>query len=154
MEGMPKPREEHRRLGTLAGEWSGPERLLPSPWDEGGEATGRMNARLSVDGFFLLQDYEEERGGKVVFRGHGVMGYDAAARAYVWYWFDSLGAPPARPAKGQWEADTLTFLSEGGAHRSRYTFRFEAPDRYSFRAEGSNDGVTWAPFIEASYSRA
>jgi hypothetical protein len=63
MEGMPQPREEHRKLATLAGDWSGPERLFPSPWGPGGEATGHMSARMSVDGFFLVQDYEEERNG-------------------------------------------------------------------------------------------
>jgi hypothetical protein len=153
MEGMPQPREEHRKLSTLAGDWIGPERLFPSPWGPGGEATGRMSARMSVDGFFLVQDYEEERNGKTVFRGHGVVGYDAAARCYLWYWFDSMGVPPAGPSRGQWEGDTLTFVSEGSGHHSRYTFRFEAPTRYSFRAEGSRDGATWTPFIEASYSR-
>jgi Protein of unknown function (DUF1579) len=153
MQGMPEPREEHRKLSALEGEWGGPERLFPSPWGPGGEATGRMRARMSVDGFFLVQDYEEERNGQVVFRGHGVIGYDAAARNYLWYWFDSMGAPPALPSRGQWDGDTLTFLSEGPGHRSRYTFRFEAPTQYSFKAEGSRDGETWTPFIEASYSR-
>ena len=57
---------DNGKLTALAGSWSGPEKLYPSPWGPGGQATGRMNARLSVDGFFLLQDYEEEKDGSVV----------------------------------------------------------------------------------------
>ncbi|HKC61206.1 MAG TPA: DUF1579 family protein [Myxococcales bacterium] len=151
--GMPQPTEHHRKLSALAGSWSGPEKLYPSPWGPGGQATGKMSARLSVDSFFLLQDYEEEKDGAVVFRGHGVVGYDERDRSYFWYWFDSMGSPPPSPSRGKWDGDTLTFLSRESGRQSRYTYRFESPTRYSFRIEGSRDGSTWAPFVEASYGR-
>lgn len=151
--GMPQPTEHHRKLSALAGTWSGPEKLYPSPWGPGGEATGRMNARLAVDEFFLLQDYEEERDGRVVFRGHAVMGYDAREQSYLWYWFDSMGTPPPSPSRGKWEGDTLTFSSESPGEHSRYTYRFESPTRYSFRIEASRDGASWQPVMEASYTR-
>jgi hypothetical protein len=150
-EGMPEPTEHHRKLSALAGSWGGPEKLYPSPWGPGGEATGRMSARLAVDGFFLLQDYEEERDGRVVFRGHAVMGYDAREESYLWYWFDSVGAPPPAPSRGKWEGDTLTFSSESPGQR--YTYRFESETRYSFRIEASRHGASWQPVMEASYVR-
>ena len=151
--GMPQPTEHHRKLSALVGSWSGPEKLYPSPWGPGGEATGRMDARLAIDEFFLLQDYEEERDGRVVFRGHAVMGYDPREQSYLWYWFDSMGSPPPSPSRGKWEGDTLTFSSESPGQRSRYTYRFESPTRYSFRIEASRDGASWQPVMEASYGR-
>jgi uncharacterized protein DUF1579 len=150
--GMPQATEQHRRLSALEGKWSGVEKLYPSPWGPGGAATGRMTSRVDVDGFFLVQDYEEEKDGRVVFRGHGVMGYDPQEQSYLWYWFDSMGSPP-KPSRGNWEGDTLTFHSESPAQRSRYTYRFENADRYSFKIEGSRDGVEWMPFMEATYTR-
>jgi Protein of unknown function (DUF1579) len=150
---MPKPTEHHRKLAALAGNWSGPEKLYPSQWGAGGEAIGRMSARLAVDGFFLVQDYEEEREGRVFFRAHAIMGYDARAQHYLWYWCDSMGTPPPSPSRGKWEGDTLTFLSESGGNRSRYTYRFESDTRCSFRIESSADGSTWRPVMEASYAR-
>jgi Protein of unknown function (DUF1579) len=151
--GMPQPSENHRKLAALEGTWTGVEKLYPSPWGPGGNATGRTQSRLSIDGFFLVQDYEEEIDGRIVFRGHGVMGYDAKEQSYVWYWFDSMGQPPPKASRGKWEGDTLTFYSEAPGQRSRYTFRFESADRYSFKIEGSRGGTDWMPFMEASYSR-
>jgi hypothetical protein len=150
--GMPQPTEHHRRLAALAGNWSGPEKLYPSPWGPGGQGTGRTKARIALDGFFLLQEYEEEKDGRVVFRGHGAMGYDPQRGTYVWYWFDSMGAPPT-PSRGTWEGDTLTFLSGDPGRHSRYTYRFESETRYTFKIEGSRDGTAWTPFLEASYGR-
>jgi hypothetical protein len=112
-----------------------------------------MTARLSVDGFFLVQDYEEEKDGRVVFRGHGVIGYDTGTKSYLWYWFDSMGTAPSGPSTGKWEGDSLVFLSQEVGRLSRYTYRFEGPSRYSFKIEGSRDGASWMPFIEASYAR-
>ena len=151
--GMPQPTEHHRKLAALEGTWTGAEKLYPSPWGPGGPATGRTRSKLSIDGFFLVQDYEEEKDGNVVFRGHSVMGYDAHEQSYAWYWFDSMGSVPAKASRGKWEGDSLTFLSEAPGQRSRYTFRFEGANQYSFKIEGSRDGTSWAPFMEADYSR-
>jgi hypothetical protein len=81
---MPKPTEEHRKLHVLAGDWVGDEKLSPSPWGPGGPAVGRYRGRVDMDGFFVVQDYVEEKDGRTVFRGHGVFGYDAQAKEYIW----------------------------------------------------------------------
>jgi|GEM_PF-3960233 len=76
---MPKPTDAHRKLEKLAGSWHGEEQISPSPLDPvGGKAFGRLTNRLALDGFVVLQDYEQERDGVVNFRGHGVFGWDAA----------------------------------------------------------------------------
>ena len=66
---MPKPTEEHRRLHAFLGEWEGEEKLSPSPWGPGGTARGRSTCRLDLDGFFVIQDYVEEKDGRVSYRG-------------------------------------------------------------------------------------
>jgi hypothetical protein len=154
MSGMPKPNENHRRLLALAGEWVGDEKLSLSPWGPGGAAVGRTTSRPALDGFFLLQDYVEEKDGRTVFRGHGIFGWDDRQHCYVWYWFDSMGMAPPAPARGAWEGDTLTFTNEGGGQTNRYVFRFAGKDHYALLIESSRDGgATWQTLIEGDYRR-
>ena len=151
---MPKPTEEHRRLHILVGEWSGEEKLSPSPWGPGGAAFGRYTGRLDLEGFFVIQDYVEEKDGRVVFRGHGVFGYDAQAKEYCWFWVDSMGFVPGGPSRGQWEGDTLTFRSRSPQGEGRYTFRFEGDRTYHFRLENSFDGAkTFNTVMEGTYHK-
>jgi hypothetical protein len=154
MNQMPKPREEHARLGRLAGDWEGKEPLAPSPWGPGGEAVGKSTGRLDLDGFFLIQDYVEEKDGRVVFRGHGVFGWDASDGKYTWYWVDSMGSGPAAASRGEWKGDTLTFESSSAHGRARYTYRFEGERTYHFRIENSFDGgKSYQPMMEGTYHR-
>ena len=151
---MPKAGEEHRRLHALVGEWVGDETLSPSPWGPGGKAVGRSSCRLDLDGFWVVQDYVEEKDGQVTFRGHGLFGWDAQAKEYCWYWVDSMGFVPASPSRGQWEGDTLTFRSSSPRGQSRYTYRFAADGSYQMRIENSFDGgQTFATFMEGTYRR-
>jgi hypothetical protein len=151
---MPKPSEEHRRLHVLAGEWVGEETLSPSPWGPGGAAVGRSSIRVDLDGFYVIQDYVEEKEGKVVFRGHGVFGYDAQAKEYCWFWLDSMGFFPAAPSRGRWEGDTLTFFSHSPQGQGRYTYRFQGDSGYHFKLENSFDGgKTFTQLMEGSYRK-
>ena len=152
---MPKPTPEHQKLHGLAGTWFGEERLNPSPWGPGGTAMGRSICRVDVDGFFVLQDYIEEKDGRVVFRGHGVFGWDGARQKYAWFWVDSMGFVPRAPSLGTWEGDTLVFESEpDGVQRGRYTYRFTGEDSYELTIENSQDGgETWRTLMEGSYQR-
>jgi hypothetical protein len=151
--GMPQPTEEHRKLQRFAGRWAGDEMLSPSEWGPGGPARGRYALTSVCDGFFLTQEYEEEKDGRTSFRGHGVLGYDARAQEYTWYWVDSMGMPPAAASRGRWEGDTLVFQSAMGPMRSRYTWRFTGPDTLQFRMEMSPDGSTWKLNMEGNYQR-
>jgi len=103
MKEMPKPTEEHRKLQRFAGKWIGEETLEPSPWGPGGKATGELQMETILDGFHVAGDYVEGKDGKVVYRGHSVFGVDAQTGEVVWYWFDSMGTPPAGPSRGKWE---------------------------------------------------
>jgi hypothetical protein len=151
---MPQPGPEHQKLHMLAGKWEGEEDLRPSPWGPGGRAIGRYDMRVAVDGFFVVQDYEEEKDGRVVFRGHGVYGWDANDKVYTWFWVDSMGQMPAGPSRGRWEGDTLTFESASPQGRGRYIHRFEGTDKYTFKLENSFDGgATFVTLMEGTYHR-
>jgi hypothetical protein len=93
---MPTPTEAHRRLEKLVGRWSGEEKMTPMPFDpEGGVAIGRVDNRVALDGFAVVQDYEQERGGAITYRALGVYRWDADKDEYVLYWYDSMGGPPS-----------------------------------------------------------
>ncbi len=155
MNGMPQPTEQHRKLHRLAGTWAGEEKMNPSPWGPGGTATGRYTGRVDIDGFFVVQDYVQEKDGKPSYRGHGIFGWDARRSTYTWYWVDSMGEVPPSPSRGQWNGDTLQFEHEPmGDRRGRYTYQFLDDNTYRFKIENSQDGgKSWSTFMEATYRR-
>ena len=154
MHEMPRVTDEHRKLHRLAGTWEGDEKMEPSPWGAGGIAKGRYVNRVDLDGFAVLQDYVQEQDGKVSFRGHGVFGWDAAAKEVHWYWVDSTGHWPPGPAKGAWEGDTLVLRSSSPSGQGRYTFRFETPTSLDFRLENSFvGGASWKLFMSGRFRR-
>jgi hypothetical protein len=151
---MPKPGAAHEKLARFVGKWTIAETMHPSPWDpKGGTADGRTEYRLACDGFFLVCDYDQLRGGEVTFSGHGVYGWDAEKKKHTMHWFDSMGMDPGAPALGDFEGDTLVFQHATRMGHARYTYRFESRDRFTFRIESSRDGVEWLTFLDSVYSR-
>jgi hypothetical protein len=136
---MPKAGPEHAKLARLVGTWHGDETLSPSPWGPGGPALGRGVYRLVNDGMAVTQEYEEEKDGKIVFRGHGVFTVDPASGDVLWWWFDSMGFPPEGPARGRWDGDTLTLRKSMAQGDARYVYRLEG-DRYGFSIENKFAG--------------
>src|SRR5438067_10355079 len=95
MHEMPKPTEAHRLFEKLAGSWAGDKTMYPSQWDPvGGTAQAKTHSRIGVNGFALIGDYEQSRGGVVTFGGHSIMTYDPQSGEYVLHWVDSMGMPP------------------------------------------------------------
>ena len=93
---MPVVTEEHKRMSRLAGSWVGEDALSPSPWlPQGAKAVGRMTARMALGGFHLIIDWTQERGGKVNFEGHGVLGWDPRGQCYTMHWFDCRASSTA-----------------------------------------------------------
>jgi hypothetical protein len=151
---MPQVGEPHRTLHKLAGHWTGEEKIHPSPWDpNGGPAVAKIDTRVECDGFFVVTDYVQERGGQVSYRGHGVHGWDAARKSWFMHWFDSMGGATADPSMGTMKGNALVFESSSPMGRSRYTYTLEAEGRYAFTIENSQDGKTWSPFMEGRYTR-
>jgi uncharacterized protein DUF1579 len=147
-----RPGPEHERLAALEGTWEGDEQLSPSSWGPGGTARGRLVGRVDLDGFFLVQDYVQEKDGRAVYRGHGVIGYDAGATTYTWYWVDSMGSP-SEPMKGSWSGDALRFEHASPHGDGRYEFRLEGRDRLRFLVDRRFAGSDWQNFLTGVYER-
>ena len=106
---------------------------------------------LLVDGFAVVQEYEQSRGrsGRVTFRGHGVIWFDSERQQYVMTWWDSMGGKPGE-YRGSFSGDVLQLSSpmpQGG--HSRVAFDLSKRGRYTFLMEISGDGSSWNPAMQA-----
>lgn len=150
---MPEPKAGHRMLQKLAGFWEGQETMHASQWDpSGGVAIGRNKHKLSLGGFALIADYEQERDGAITFTGHGVYTYDPKEDRYTLHWFDCLGSPP-EVFVGGFEGDVLTLAHGGPGMHARMTYDLSTPGTMKGMMELSPDGADWKVLFEASYER-
>ena len=150
---MPQPSDAHRRLEKLVGAWRGEEQMAPSPWSPaGGTAAARVRNVRALDGLAVVQDYAQERGGAVTFRGHGVFRWDGAAGEYVLHWFDSMGQAP-NEFRGAFDGDVLTVVSRTPDGFVRAVFDFGEAGRYTYRMEVSPDAAAWVPMMDGTYHR-
>ena len=150
---MPKLTEAHKNFKYLAGQWSGQERIAPSPWDpKGGTATGYSDNRIALDGFVLVHDYEQQRNGATTFRGHGVLSFDPQEQCYRMHWWDSMGSP-VNAFKGNFEGQVLKMTYVGPQGHNRVTWDFSQAGRYRFQMDISPDGQQWHTFMEGDYTR-
>jgi Protein of unknown function (DUF1579) len=150
---MPSLSEPHRRLEVLVGAWQGEETLHPTPFDpKGGSAKGIVHNVRALDGFAVVQDYTQERGGRPTFRGHGIFRWDPEGQDYVLHWFDSMGQEPST-FRGTFEDQVLTLSSRQSHGMVRAAWDFRRPDQYAYRMDVSPDGDRWSPFMEGIYRR-
>ena len=150
---MPLLTDAHRELRRLVGIWRGEERLFPSPWaPNGATAMGVVRNVVALDGFAVVQDYEQVRDGKVTFRGHGVFRWDPESGDYVLHWFDSSAQAPSE-FRGPLLDGVLT-LGTGQPHgQTRAIFDLRTEHRYHYLMQVSSDGREWHPFVEGNYTR-
>jgi uncharacterized protein DUF1579 len=150
---MPKLTDAHRQIERFAGNWSGTETLHPSPWmPQGGKATGRLNHRRALDGFAVIGDYEQERGGKITFSGHSVYLWNPAEKCVELHWYDSMGQPP-EVFRGTFSGNTIELKSKNAQGWARMTYDFSSPARLGSKMEMSEDGKTWKTFFDAVYEK-
>lgn len=150
---MPRPSPDQQALGILAGDWLGKEHIHPSPFDiAGGPAIGRVHNRLALDGFAIVQDYEQERNGRANFYGHGIFQWDILTHQYVLYWFDSYGLPPSA-YRGTLKDGVMQLTASQGTGFSRVTFDFSHAGAYQYHMEVSTDGTEWVTFTDGAYTR-
>ncbi len=149
---MPAPGAPHKILHKLAGSYVGDEVMYPSPWSPEKQNRKCTIQARSLDGFFVISDYEQTMDDKVTFRGHGVYSFDPQADEYKMYWFDSMGGAGG-VASGFYEGNQLTFqnTSPMGHHRYRYTFE---ADHTRFEMAMSQDGEEWQTMMDGRYRPA
>ncbi len=151
---MPRPLPEHARLAQFAGRWQGNETLHPAPpfRPQASLATGEFHLRMDLDGYFLVSDYAESQAGRVVYRGHGVYGFDPREKTFTMHWFDSMGGVPAQVIRGTFEGPRLEFAAELPGFRSRYVYTVLSKDEFTFGID-MDRGAGWQPFMEGRYRR-
>jgi len=150
---MPQPTEHHQRLHGFAGTWRGRETMHPSHWEPGGaEAEGVSVGRVALNGFVVVLDYEQLRGGERVFEGHGVYWWDPEARAVVLTWWDCMGMAPD-VFRGRWEGDALTLRAHNSMGHWRSTYALPSEGSLTSRMEVSQDGETWTTLFDGRYRR-
>jgi hypothetical protein len=150
---MPKPAPGHLKLHKLAGTWQGEEQMYPSPWDpKGGTAKGKTTSRVSLSGFAVIGDYEQERHGVITFAGHSVFTFDPNSAMYMLHWFDCMGSPPELFA-GSFSGDVLTVAHGGPQGHARLTYDVSNPKELVSSMEMSQDGRTWKKFFDGRYKR-
>ena len=150
---MPTPNAGHRKLEKIAGHWEGEEKMYSSPWDpKGGTAIGRIKSRIALNGFALINDYEQERDGKVTFTGHGVFTHDPKAGSYTLTWFDCMGMAP-ETFKGSFDGDVLRLAHGGPDMHVRLAYDLSEEGYLGKTLEMSQDGNEWNRFFDARLKR-
>lgn len=100
----------------------------------GRPAQGRVTNRLALEGFAVIQDYEQQRDGRANNAGHGIFRDDGAAGQYVLHWFDSLSFPPAE-FRGTFDGGVMILTIQSSPGHSRATFDFRTDDEFAFQME-------------------
>lgn len=150
---MPKPTDAHRTMHQFAGKWAGEEKMYPSMWDpQGGTAVARMDSRVGLEGFVVIGDYEQERGGCICFRGHSVFTYDDNRKCYAMYWFDSMMGK-MEEFTGNFDGGKLVMTSKNPMGFARLTYTFPSEGALASKMEMSQDGQTWKTFFDGTYTR-
>jgi hypothetical protein len=141
-------------LAALAGEWTGDELIATTRWGQGGPAIGQVSARFDLGGKVLLQDYREERDGKLVLQAHAVFVVGQEPGEYAMYWFDSYGFVPSQPATGHWDGKRLVFLRTSSRGQTRHIYEMVVDGIYRLTLESSFDGgVNWEQVMQGEYRR-
>lgn len=151
---MPSLTDDHRQLAKLAGIWKGDETMYPSQWDpKGGKAEASTRARVALNGFAVVGDYEQMRDGKRTFEGHGIYTFDARQKQVVLHWFDSMGHG-REEFRGGWKGDVLTLTSKTPMGHARLIYDCSTAGMMRSSMEMSPDGSNWSKFFDANYKRA
>jgi hypothetical protein len=83
------PGEAHERLAKHAGEWDYTMKWWMAPDAPPEESSGTMSASMSMDGRYLIEDWEGTAMGQP-FKGHAITGYDNFNQEYVSTWIDNM----------------------------------------------------------------
>jgi hypothetical protein len=149
----PVPTDEHRRLAAFAGEWHGEETVYASRWVDGGDAEAQVSARMDLNGFYLIQDTRQTRGGKESFATHAVFTYDREDRLYKLFWHDSLGYFAPSPASGGWSGNSLVLVRGSLRGNARHVYEVIDDNSYAMKIQYSPDAEGWSDVLTGVYRR-
>ncbi|MFE5838059.1 DUF1579 family protein [Arthrobacter sp. NPDC056493] len=122
---QPQPGTAHEALEIFVGRWLGTTELAASPWGPARTATAEVTFTRAAGGFAVVQSYRHTEADGTHFEGHGVFTVDPDHDETLWYYVDSMGRPPAAPARGVWHDATLTVERRSDRGTARHTFRVD-----------------------------
>lgn len=100
-----KPGPEHAILKESEGVW---EAAINAG---GAESKGSLNAKLALNGLWLIEEFAGEVGG-MKFEGRGATSYDPAKKKYINVWIDSMSTSPMI-SEGTYDKATKTLTLAG-----------------------------------------
>lgn len=154
---MPKPGPEMTRMKALTGTWDVEEIHEPGVFGPGGKGKGLSRVTWGPGGLSLLIDYRSTGGHMAGFRGHGVMAWDAPAKAYKQAWADNMMAA-LMVGTGSWEGEAFVMLSEGTvmgkSFKGKDTFSQFTKEGFTLTSEASIDGSPMAKMMTLVHRRA
>ena len=133
-----KPGAEHKRLGYFAGSWNYVGEAKASPIGPAGKINMTETCEWFSGGFHLVCR-SKGTGPKGPVTSQGIMGYDAARKAYTYYALSSQGDNIF--VRGSIDGKVWTWLDEptieGKPMKIRATVTEETPTSYTFKLEVS-----------------
>jgi hypothetical protein len=159
MEAMPMPQRtpEHDKLNFMAGTWKTREVHAPAPWaPQGGTGEGQATFRWTLGNLFLIQEYRSKGSMGMTFEGHGLMTFDANAKRYTSWWFDSMSAGGMQQF-GHLEGKDLIFQGECdspmGTMKMKMVTRPVSATEFTFTMD-MDQGGKWVNMMKITYVKA
>jgi len=149
-----KPGPDHQKLAAFVGKWNTEGESFVSPYGPAGKITA-VDTYAWLPGNFFLDHKFDGKQGTLAFSGTEILGYDAAAKAYVTHVFDNFGntGTSKGTAKGNIYSFTADTVVAGKPLKERGTVTV-AKDTITSKWEYSSDGMKWLPNFEVKLTRA
>jgi hypothetical protein len=154
---FPKAGPEHEVLKKMEGEWNA-DITCHVPGQPEMESKGTMTAKMDLNGFFLITDFQGKLAGQD-FKGHGVTGYDPFKKKYTGVWVDSM-SPGLYDVSGEVSKDGAEFREtmegpgpDGKPMKFRSVTTFKSKDEHSWTMYMAGPDGKEIKMMETKYTR-
>jgi hypothetical protein len=151
----PKPGPEVRKLEVWVGTWNYEGDAKATPMGPATKIAGTQTGRMTMGGF-ALEWKGEEKGAFGAVQWGEMDTYDAAAKTYGYFGYQSDGTTwsGANTIAGSvWKA-TGTLTAKGVAYKTRTEATLSADGKsWAFKQELSTDGKAWMPFMDLKLTK-
>ena len=146
------PDENHELLESFVGSWNHAVQFYPAPGAEPMEMTATSSAALSMDGRYLVTDFNGDFLG-APFEGRETMGYDKVRGQYFALWVDNMSTGPM-VSWGSYEPATKTLAMEGTfADPMSGNTEKKVRNTTQFLEDGSVHYENWGPGPDGEFYR-
>lgn len=157
-QGPPKPSPEMAKMTKLfLGKWDTTISVEATPFGPADKGTGTEIIRKGPGGFSLINDSTARFEKAGPFTGHGVVYYDAAAKAFNGTWCDSWSPACMPGGTGNFDGDKLVLTSssemDGHTLKFRHTYTFSEKG-YVYALEMADPSGAMKPWMTFTYTRA